>query len=113
MRDMYTLAHKATLWLGREYEESSHSLDRLRYLGEQVVGEADTGLLFSAPDAEQDTWFDPDFTLPFSQDTWDGIRALLERPWFHRLWVVQEIQPGAVVQCDHDQVSVGAVTNAI
>jgi len=99
MQDIYSLAYRSTLWLGKEDAESTDALNSLRYIGDQVVAEADIGLLFSAPGAEQNNWFDPDVTLPFPEEKWDGIRALLHRPWFHRLWVVQEIQPGALVQC--------------
>ena len=84
-----------------------------RYLGEQVVAEADTGLLFCSPTAVEKEWFDPDFDLPFPQDTWESLRLLLERPWFHRLWVVQEIQPHAVVQCGYDRAQVEAFSDAI
>lgn len=113
MRDIYNLAKKATLWLGIADSSSSHAMGRLRYLGDQVTAEADTGVLFPAPGADQDDWYDPTVPLPFPPQTWDAISDLLQRPWFHRLWVVQEIQPGAVVQCGHDQTPVTAITEAI
>jgi len=113
MHDIYTLAWMNTLWLGTEDATSSHALKALRYLGEQIVAEADTGLLFCSPNAVEKQWYDPDFELPFPQDTWDSIRTLLQRPWFSRLWVVQEIQPGAVVQCGFERVPVAKFTEAI
>lgn len=113
MYEIYRLSCKGTAWLGKEDAGSTQTLASLGYLGNQVVAEAETGLLFRSPSAEKEDWYQPDFELPFSQDTWDGIIKLLQRPWFSRLWVVQEIQPGTVVQCGHDTVSISAFTEAI
>ena len=113
MHDIYRLAWMSTLWLGMEDASSGQALKTFRYLGNQIVAEADTGLLFCSPSAEEKKWYDPDYELPFTQDTWDGIRTLLQRSWFHRVWVVQEIQPGAVVQCGYDRVAVAGFTEAI
>ncbi|TVY35267.1 Heterokaryon incompatibility protein 6,OR allele [Lachnellula subtilissima] len=113
MHDIYKLAYKGTAWLGREDVGSTHALTTLQYLGDQVVAEGETGLLFSSPSAEEEKWFDPDFELPYSQDTWEAILTLLQRPWFNRLWVVQEIQPGAMVQCGHETIPLSAFTEAI
>jgi hypothetical protein len=113
MHDIYRLAYMGTAWLGKEDTGSTHALATLQYLGDQVVAEGETGLLFRSPSAEKDNWFEPDFELPYSQDTWDAILTLLQRPWFNRLWVVQEIQPGAVVQCGHNTIPISAFTEAI
>jgi hypothetical protein len=113
MHEIYSLAQKGTAWLGKEDAGSTHILTTLRYLGDQVVAENETGLLFRSPSAEKEDWFDPDFELPYSQDMWDGILMLLQRPWFGRLWVVQEIHPGAIVQCGHTTIPVTAFTEAI
>lgn len=113
MYEIYRLSCKGTAWLGKEDAGSTQTLASLGYLGNQVVAEAETGLLFRSPSAEKEDWYQPDFELLFSQDTWDGIIKLLQRPWFSRLWVVQEIQPGTVVQCGHDTVSISAFTEAI
>lgn len=62
-----------------------------------MVAEGEAGLLFRSPDAKEKDCFDPDFKLPYTQETWDAVVGLLQRPWFNRLWVVQEIHPGAVL----------------
>lgn len=101
-----------TAWLGVEGNGSSHAIETLRYLGEQIVAEGDSGLLFCSPSAEEKQWFDADFELPYSQETWDAVVAFLQRPWFTRLWVVQEIHPGAVLQCGHDTISLAPFAEA-
>ncbi|KAF1831409.1 HET-domain-containing protein [Decorospora gaudefroyi] len=113
MHDIYKLAWMSTLWLGTEDATSTHALRTFRYLGNQIVAEADTGLLFCAPGAEEDQWYDPDFELPWTPETWKSIHTLLRRPWFHRLWVVQEIRPSAVVQCGYERVPVAPFTEAV
>jgi len=113
MHDIYRLAWMSTLWLGTEDASSTLALRTFRYLGNQIVAEADTGLLFSAPGAEEKDWYDPDFELPYTPETWDSIQTLLQRPWFHRLWVVQEIRPTAVVQCGYERVPVAPFTEAV
>jgi hypothetical protein len=79
IHDIYRIAWMSTLWLGTEDESSTHALKTFRYLGNQIVAEADTGLLFNAPGAEEKKWHDPDFELPYSQETWRSIRKLLQR----------------------------------
>jgi hypothetical protein len=113
MHDIYKLAWMSTLWLGTEDASSTLALRTLRYLGNQIVAEADTGLLFTAPGAEEKVWYDPNFELPYAEETWDSIQTLLQRPWFHRLWVVQEIRPSAVVQCGYERVQVAPFTEAV
>jgi hypothetical protein len=113
MHNIYRLAWMSTLRLGTEDESSTHALKTFRYLGNQIVAEADTGLPFNAPGAEEKKWHNPDFELPYSQETWRSIRKLLQRPWFHRLWIIQEIRPSAVVQCGHERVPVAPFTEAV
>jgi hypothetical protein len=112
MGEIYRLAYTGTAWLGTRGGGSTHALSTLRYLGDQVVAEGDAGLLFCSPSAEEKHWFDADFELPYSQDTWVTIVALLQRPWFNRLWVVQEIHPGAVLQCGYDTIALATFAEA-
>jgi hypothetical protein len=46
--------------------------------------------------------------LPYNHETWLAIHNLLLRPWFKRVWVVQEIQltnRNAVLKCGYDEIS--------
>jgi hypothetical protein len=55
-----------------------------------------------SPGSREPQWFRSVVDLPYDDRTWRSIRALATRPWFKRLWVVQEIQlanDGAIVQC--------------
>lgn len=114
MGEIYHLAYNGTAWLGVQGNGSEVALKTLRHLGEQVVAEGESGLLFASPDTDKktNTWFDPDVSLPFDEATWESVAALLRRPWFTRLWVVQEIHPGAVLQCGHDTIPIAAFAEA-
>lgn len=114
MGEIYRLSYNGTAWLGVQGRGSELALAALQHLGEQVVAEGEAGLLFRSTDAEEHTkdWFDPGFELPYDTKTWDAITALLRRPWFTRLWVVQEIHPGAVLQCGQDTIPISAFAEA-
>jgi hypothetical protein len=43
-----------------------------------------------APGAAQPLWWKRETALPFNKTTWSSIKALLQRPWFQRIWVLQE-----------------------
>ncbi|KDN68217.1 putative heterokaryon incompatibility protein [Colletotrichum sublineola] len=77
-----------------------------------VVSEGGTGLLFPAPNTKEEQWYDPDFELPYSDETWNAIISLMRRPWFNRLWVVQEIHPGAFLQVGHDKIALTSFSEA-
>ena len=85
----------------------------LVHLGEQILAEPETDLLFCHPAAKETTWFDPEVALPYDQKTWDSILLKLQRPWFDRIWTVQEIQllakklPGAIIQCGQEIIGCG------
>jgi hypothetical protein len=112
MGEIYFHAYHGTAWLGVEGADSAHAMATLRYLGQQVIADNDEGTVFCAPDAKEEKWFDPDFELPWDTKAWDSVIALFSRAWFTRLWVVQEIHPGAVLQCGNDTISLTEFSEA-
>lgn len=51
-------------------------------------------------------WFLGACDLPYSTETWDAIRHLIELPWLDRLWVCQEAQLAnfrATIRCGKDE----------
>jgi hypothetical protein len=108
MGDIYRMAYRVIVWLGPEADLSSHALSVLEYIGLQVeVDYSAASLVVRSPEATEREWWRNSFQLPYTQDTWDAIDAILDRSWFSRLWVAQEIQlaskqPGAVIQCGSD-----------
>ncbi|KAK0641891.1 heterokaryon incompatibility protein-domain-containing protein [Cercophora newfieldiana] len=106
MAQIYRRARKVVAWLGPESSTSDGALATLDFIGAQVVATINGGRS-SAPGAVHPLWYRQKTTLPYQDDTWAAISDLLARPWFSRLWVVQEIQlaaAGSSLQCGYSAV---------
>lgn len=108
MSTIYRRAERVIIWLGpkSDHPSSSLALSTLGYLGQQV--ELSRGMVrFAAPDAREREWFRAICTLPYTDEVWASIHSLLGRPYFQRLWIVQEVllaKTSTIVACGHDQV---------
>jgi len=87
MRDIYDQSYKATIWLGEGNIRAERAMDELGNLGQQLLLEAETGLLSSAPDAPANGWHDPEVELPYLRETWSDIEFLLTHRWFRNISV--------------------------
>lgn len=108
MAQIYKSARRVVVWLGDSGEEdnSGLALQTLDYLGRQVIVTQD-GWIFTAPDADEPYWCEGRHPLPYKEDQWIAISHILRRPWFTRVWIIQEIQlanSSAILQCGHDQI---------
>jgi hypothetical protein len=115
---IYKLAYRVVVWLGPQRDNSHHAVTALNYIGAQVEFDEQATWLFPAPFAEEPTWHDPRVALSYSPDTWDAILALLQRPWFTRVWVVQEVQlgskrPGPIFQCGTEKIELSKFYRAV
>jgi hypothetical protein len=84
----------------------ARAFSTLNYLGKQVDITKDNGLLPS-PSADVPLYKSL-FEISYDKVTWESLRNLLKRPWFKRLWIMQEIQLAnskAVLKCGSDQIS--------
>lgn len=104
MQDVYTLASRTIIWLGEEADESTLALNTLHYYGNQVeVAENEMNVFAGdAPRAANPHWWQDDCKLPFDKRIWDSLKSLLLRPWFKRVWILQEAllsRARADVQC--------------
>ncbi|KAF1848773.1 HET-domain-containing protein [Cucurbitaria berberidis CBS 394.84] len=104
MRDIYSLATRTILWVGGETSDSAKALATLEYFGEQVecLG---GGQCADTPGTTQLGWFQTDCELPYDEQTWSSLVAFFQRPWFTRVWVLQEAILGGercVIQCGKD-----------
>ncbi|KAI1387626.1 heterokaryon incompatibility protein-domain-containing protein [Hypoxylon trugodes] len=104
---IYRQAYRVVVWLGPEANGSNHAIQALQYIGNQSEVDAHSASWIPSPDAVEFEWADTTVKLPYDEDTWKAVLALLRRRWFTRLWVVQEIhlantRPGAIIQCGFD-----------
>lgn len=107
MTSIYRLAHRVVVWLGPASHSSSLAMSTLEYLGEQV--EIARGLYaYPSPQAVERHWYQDDVDLPYDVKTWEAVQVLLERPYFRRVWVMQEISLSnhrTIIQCGGDVIS--------
>ena len=110
MADIYSLAERVIIWLGPEENDSSSAVETLRTLGANV--EVDWSLRVMKPSKEAEIgghthWSDRSVILPFKKEDGIPIRNFLNRSWFERLWIRQEIclaNPSAILMCGHDTI---------
>ncbi|KAJ4226179.1 hypothetical protein NW759_004765 [Fusarium solani] len=107
MSDIYRLADRVVVWLGEETSNNKLAVSTLDYLGAQIELTKQGGRLPS-PGCDHQDWFRSLTEMPYEDDTWQAIADLVNRAWFGRLWVLQEIQLSnhkAVMQCGMNQIS--------
>ncbi len=106
MADIYKLAWRVLVWLGAESapDRSQLALSTLAYVGQQIEFTTNGGFCES-PGAQESRWCDADAVLPYTADVWAAVAALLARPYFERVWVLQEVigsNDRAAVLCGRD-----------
>ncbi|CZR58567.1 uncharacterized protein PAC_08459 [Phialocephala subalpina] len=107
MKNIYKVAHRVVAWLGPSSSGSGFALSTLEHIGRQVEYTTEDTTP-PGPDATEYNWYQKHCLLPYGEEHWQSIYDLITRPWFDRIWVVQEIQLAnsrAVVQCGTDQIS--------
>lgn len=95
MDSIYTVAKGTLVWLEPEEHDSEKALMMLSYLGKRVI-ENSNGYIERRPDApprqpDEPIWESLTEELPYEEGDKRSIISLLERPWFTRLWIRQEI----------------------
>lgn len=95
MDSIYTIAGTTVVWLGPEEGKSNQAMELLCKLGE-MVEYSSGGFLERHPNAPPRKPGEPILEslkepLPYEEDEYDALISLLERPWFTRGWVRQEI----------------------
>jgi hypothetical protein len=107
MGDIYRLAKCVLVWLGPASADSSLAVKTLSYLGSQVRLELGWNTNYAADGAEEPTWIKHEVALPYSRATWNAIASFLDRQWFKRVWIWQEIllaNSSARLICGTDEI---------
>ncbi|KAK1753786.1 heterokaryon incompatibility protein-domain-containing protein [Echria macrotheca] len=106
MGTIYAAASRVVAWLGPEENNSNIAIRALIEIAEQIFDTTDNDM-GPSPDATWINWHHPHTVLPYSQLVWESLYHLLNRKWFRRLWIVQEIalaNSQAVFQCGNDVI---------
>jgi len=106
MGSIYNYATRVVAWLGESTNDSEIAMSALRDLGSTIEATRDR-VTMPSPDNPDERWH-PNTKLPYDDKLWQSIYSLLSRPWFQRVWVMQEIQlsnPESIVMCGHESIS--------
>ncbi|KAN0093559.1 HET domain containing protein [Hyaloscypha variabilis] len=119
MGSIYSKAQRVVVWLGPESDHTRRAIDALDHLGRQVIWDPERYMINRARDCDPDCkeWYLRNHTLLYDVDTWSGIAKLLNRPWFTRVWIWQEIwlanQSSSILLCGPAEISWAAFKNSI
>lgn len=106
MADIYSQASQVTVYLGQSEVGSELAIDALKHISNGIELCKD-GIISRSPGT--DTGFHrPDLQLPISNEIWEAVRHLVNRQWFTRLWVIQEVLLGdtrAKMVCGQSEIS--------
>ncbi|KAK7942546.1 heterokaryon incompatibility protein [Apiospora aurea] len=88
MGDIYARASKTIIWLGCASDDSDLAMRCIQNIGSEYRR------LGKLPPA---TWFE----TSFQGADWDAIAALMARPWWGRVWIIQEVlkSRNSVLRC--------------
>ncbi|KAI4132341.1 MAG: hypothetical protein LQ341_006283, partial [Variospora aurantia] len=109
MGDIYKSAAKVIIWLGPEGGNSTAAIHALEELASKINVDW-THYTISAANQEdiRSGWLDLTQHAPFDDETWFSVVRLLNRSWFSRLWIWQEVflaHKGATMICGHSTIT--------
>lgn len=91
MGRIYSLAHKVIVWLGSGSEDSKLALYTLEELGNKYELTKDAYQIPLCENPDYDV-LDHRIPLPYNDKIWTALANMFQRPWFERLWTLQESQ---------------------
>jgi len=90
MADIYSLAAEVIMWLSPKSENSNIALEQLRTNSSKILCE-NTFQTITATSPQDVGWTTRNVRSLLSSQPLTAIFALLQRPWFEPLWVLQEV----------------------
>jgi hypothetical protein len=106
MASIYSMAHQVVIWLGPESTSSDLALATIQSLGTQIEYTRNSWLIRNPSLEDTETFYGWN-KLPYNEETWSSLHELIQRPWFARLWIVQEARLSnarATVQCGNAKI---------
>ncbi len=115
MADIFRVASPVVIWLGPSSASSTMAMKELSALGSTVtVNWAITEVTPLCGD-EYHVWRAKPWPFLHDYSVWRSIENLLNRPWFKRLWIWQEVRlarNGAVILCGDETMQWEIFRNA-
>ncbi|KAI0970660.1 HET-domain-containing protein [Xylaria arbuscula] len=121
MKDIYRAAWQVVIWLGPEQHDSDLAIVALRYMSLQLQQKGDMSLFyrrvqFNLVHLPIWQWRHDHTTLNIQKDALEAIYHLLTRPYWRRLWIIQEVALGATnspVLCGHSSIRLIDISNVL
>jgi hypothetical protein len=110
---IYRQAGRVIAWLGMSTPDSSQALAALSKLAD-VVEISDDGWIFWSTN-NKSTWRPLVDKPPLDDETCDKLVSLFSRPYFYRLWIVQELRLASrhsLIQCGGDTLTMSELRRA-
>jgi hypothetical protein len=96
MADIYSKATRVVVWLGPASADSSMAIAFFNTICSKIAVDWQTYAL--RPTSPDTWWADVNFPVPLDQALSNSILSLLNRPWFDRLWIWQEVRLSVVTR---------------
>ena len=112
--EIYHRADRVMIWLGPAADDSSIAMGKLDEIGRNIIVDWGNFTVRLAPGGDE-RYTNTDRNLVFDRATYHSMFQLLGRPWFQRLWVVQEVHTSnlkTLVACGNDRMSWESFCNA-
>ncbi|KAK5626677.1 hypothetical protein RRF57_002392 [Xylaria bambusicola] len=121
MKDIYRAAWQVVIWLGPEQHDSDLAIVTLRYMSLQLQHKGDMSIFYRRVRLNIVRlpfwqWQHTHTTLNIQKHALEAIYHLLARPYWRRLWIIQEVALGATnspVLCGHSSIRLIDISNAL
>ena len=116
MTDLYRLADRVVVWLGPDKNNSGLGTKLLEHLSSQIEVDWNTFDVKPASTESERHWSERYKELPYGEAEFLSIQELLNRRWFERLWVQQEILLAnryAICMCGSDIIAWQSLRKAL
>jgi hypothetical protein len=111
MRDIYAYSTRVVIWVGEKEGNSEQAISLVKHVNAVAKSDREHNVkrdLFTQPPGQ------PRLPEAWKLVWWD-LFALLERPWFQRVWIVHElvVSPHPIIACGRDQLLWSQLWDAI
>lgn len=115
MGQIYNEAAQVLVWLGPEDESTPMALETIERLSAGVVLTWDHRNCSTVPGSEAEVAEHRIEESNFSPEHWLSLNSFIQRPWFRRLWIRQEVQLASkvLVRCGYAEIEWGNIEKAI